>query len=114
MPRAKFFRHYGPCQLRVEQIGPDLWHGAVYERWPLPNWERFTCLNEACAKQCAVVTAKNRLERRRLDETEMIESQWFDDSDRADAEWTKEIAALGFPGYVDRDGMEMFASLREG
>jgi hypothetical protein len=110
MLRAKFYRLHGPCQLRIEQIGPDLWHGSVYELRPFPNWERFTCLSEECSRRCAIVTVQNRLRERREGEPE-LEGDWFNDSDRSDEEWRVEIAALNFPGYLNRDGMERFTGL---
>jgi hypothetical protein len=80
--RPKFFKQCGPCQLRVELIGPELWHGAVYEAVPtavtIPpehggeialsarvSWDRFTCLGKETgatfAKADALATAKKRL-----------------------------------------------------
>jgi len=130
MPRPKFYRNHGPCQLRVEQIGPHLWHGAVYEARPFlvtvrdeatgdvikselhqfDSWERFTCLDEACAKRCAIATVDNRLADRRVDPP-ASPSHWSDDSTQPDENWKAELERLHFPGYFERDGVERFENL---
>jgi hypothetical protein len=57
-----------------------------------------------------MVTVANRLENRN-EIAPALEGDWFDDSDRPDAEWNNEIEVLGFPGYLEREGMERFAGL---
>ena len=112
-----------------EQIGPHLWHGAVYETRPMRvnvhddagnvidtqlhhviSWELFTCLSESCVKRCALVTVENRLADRNLT-APALEGDWSDDSGQPNEEWKAELLRLAFPGYRDRDGFERFQDL---
>src|SRR5580700_675441 len=69
--RPKFLRHYGrPVELRVKQIGPNLWCGSVYRgavaiktssgtSW-IYHWDDlFIALTEESAKHAVMVMAQN-------------------------------------------------------
>jgi hypothetical protein len=100
--RPKFLRHYGPLQLRVEQIGPDLWVGLIYlGAWP-GWWDPFTALTEEAAKRGALATAFNRFG----PAPEGSDDYWRSLSDIPDADWAITLASLGFPGYPAREGMQ--------
>lgn len=110
MNRPKFLRHYANgMQLRVEQIGPDLWCGAAYRgaipaeilNKPEPKylWDVFTALTEASVKQAAMATM----------DTLEPEGLWVDLSEVRDEVWARTLAELGFPGCPPREGMERWA-----
>ena len=111
--RAKFLRHYGPLQLRVEQIGPQLWAGSVCVAVPqqlpsgeielLHSWERFTDLTEEAAKRDAMATAQHNIG----PAPEGSDNEWRCLSDMPDEDWSRTLHRLGFPGYPEREGMEM-------
>jgi hypothetical protein len=102
--RPKFLRFCADgVQLRVEQIGPDLWGGAMCdERLSTPRWERFTALTEDAAKHGAMATADFRLGPPAAN----ADKNWRDLSDIAEQSWLEALQRLGFPGYPEREGME--------
>jgi hypothetical protein len=113
MDRPKFLRHCANgVQLRVEQIGPNLWGGAVYiglfpgeilgTPEPRHQWDVFTALREDDAKDGAMATIQ-RLGCDGGDES------WRVLSDVTDAVWADSLSALGFPGYPEREGMERWS-----
>ena len=116
MSKHRFSQEYGGCLLFVEQTAPNVWQGSVYEERfeevPLRNesgvvylqrrqvtqWERFICLDEKCAKRCALTTVENRL---RLYKREVPKpGVWLDRSGEADDEWTGELERRTFPGKL--------------
>jgi hypothetical protein len=115
--RPKFLRHYGSLQLRVEQIGPDLWVGSVYlglhpQRTPDGSelsahfWERpFTDLTEECAKRDALATAHYRIG----PAPDGSDPEWRCLSDISEENWLSTLKRLGFPGYPEREGMERWS-----
>jgi hypothetical protein len=128
MNRPKFLRYYGAVneggitqpfgvvQLRVEQIGPHLWGGALYKGcWPVPNldgsdglahvWDRFTALTEEAAKHAAWATATNLFGPARGDADE----DWRCCTDASEESWTAGMQAIAFPGkYPGHEGMDRF------
>jgi hypothetical protein len=96
------------AELRVEQIGPDLWVGAIYYGLfdpdipgiePTHQWATFTALSEDAAKNGAIATVS------RLAGTDE-NGEWRNLSDISDADWKRRLDGYGFPGYPKRDGME--------
>src|SRR6478752_4683260 len=108
--RPKFLRHYSSeVQLRVEQIGPDLWGGAMCDgRWVVdsalqsPRWHVFTELSEKIAKRSAMAMAFNIIGPAFIDS----DKDWRCLSNMPDEEWFKSMNALGFTEYVGHEGIE--------
>ena len=103
---------YGKAVLRVEQIGPDLWHTAMFrdrglELFGIPPWECdfCRCSDENTPKQHAVAMAKFR-------EESEPEPRW-DDLSRivSDEDWAKTLRAQKFPGYRYPEGATLFPDL---
>lgn len=124
--RPKFFLSHGPCELRVEQIGPHLWHTGVYEMTllkvdvtdeagkvtdsnyhQLDSWERFTCMSESCAKRCALQTVVRCAEERRMD-LPAPPAPWGNRTELSNDDWAAELRRQQFPGYIAREGLERF------
>jgi hypothetical protein len=110
MDRPKFLRHYANGeQLRVEQIGPHLWSGAVYRGviaaelldTPEPKhiWDVFTALTVEAAKHGSEVTVEGLQQ----------DGPWVDLSDMRDEDWETALAERRFPGYPPREGMERWS-----
>ena len=109
--RPKFLRHYGrPVELRVEQIGPDLWCGSVYRgtvaiEGPSGTtfghiWDAsFTALTEESTKHAVMAMVRN------LRPDEPIED-WRDLSDVSEESWKRVLTERNFPKYPEREGME--------
>jgi hypothetical protein len=102
--------HYADgVQLRVEQIGPNLWSGAVYlgmipEEFlnipgPRRRWHVFTALTEEAAKRQTMTTVN----------TLQPEGPWVDLCDMPEEDWARGLAERGFPGYLAREGMERWS-----
>jgi hypothetical protein len=115
LDRPKFLRHYGPLQLRVEQIGPHLWVGSVYlGLWPkqtpdgsiqyVHRWDDplFTGLTEEAVKRGALATALRKID----PAPDGSDNEWRNLSDIPDENWSRTLSALDFPGYPAREGME--------
>jgi hypothetical protein len=107
MDRPKFLRRYANgVQLRVEQIGPNLWSGAVYlgaipaEFFDTPGhrrrWHVFTALTEEAAKRQTMTTVN----------TLQPEGPWVALFHMTDQDWARDLAELGFPGHLTREGVE--------
>jgi len=109
--RPKFLRHYAsPVELRVEQIGPNLWCCSVYRGtlaiespagttrshlWDAP----VTTLTEESAKQTVMAAVQD------LRPSEPPE-KWRDLSDVPEESWQSVLAERKFSGYPPREGME--------
>jgi hypothetical protein len=127
--RAKFLRYYGTVQwhglaqlhtvahLRVEQIGPDLWGGALYSGclpvlYPdgsvvqLHLWRDLsTDLTEEAAKRGAWAAAYYW----HGEEPPDVEKEWRCCSDISDEVWSETLKAIGFPGkYPGHEGMARY------
>jgi hypothetical protein len=102
--RPKFLRHYGrPVELRVEQIGPNLWCGSVYRgavaiktsggtSW-IYHWDDlFTALTEESDKHAVMAMVQN------LRPEEPIE-EWCDLSDVSEESWKRVLTDRDFPSY---------------
>jgi hypothetical protein len=105
----------------VEQLGPNLWHGYVYEEHPAiiqnetseaisltPDalviiCDRFTCLSEECVKRCAIASMYHR-----SPGLSVGDERWQNDSDIDKNEWRDKLASLRFPGYLEREGLARF------
>jgi hypothetical protein len=110
MDRPKFLRHYANgVELRVEQIGPNLWSGAVY-LGVIPGeflnpqghgyrWHVFAALTEEEAKRETMATVR----------TLQPDRPWVDLCDMPDEDWARGLAERGFPGYLHREGMERWS-----
>lgn len=115
--RPKFLRYYGGLQLRVEQIGPDLWVGSIYigclpptpthgSDEPMHLWDPpFTSLTEEDTKRAALATAFHRIG----PAPKGSDEEWRCLSDIADEDWSRTLRDLGFPGYPAREGMERWS-----
>ena len=114
--RPKFLRHYGsPVELRVEQIGPNLWGGSVYRgiltievlgaTTSTHLWDsRFTALTRENAKDATMAMVQN------VHPSEPVQ-EWRDLSDLSEESWKKALEDREFPGYPPREGMERWPGL---
>lgn len=115
MSRAKFLRHYGPFELRVEQVWPSLWHCGVRrivtdQDGALQNeWDRFTCLAEEAAKQTALATVRNKIG----PPPKGSDMDWRNCSKYSDQVWDRLLHERGFPGYLEREDMEWFSCIKK-
>jgi hypothetical protein len=113
MPRTKFLCQYGDLELRVEQMGPHIWHGAVDHPICVPKqddpstlvhfWGRFTCRTEECVKRCAMITGEKLVG----PVPKSSEEEWRDCSDE-DESWDRILKKRNFPGYLQGPGDERF------
>jgi hypothetical protein len=93
MPTPKFLCSCGSLELRVAQLGPNLWGGVCF--LPPGRWDRWTSLDFArdsseAAKRDALATARyfNR---------NIAHLDWIDHSETPDEDWDVELRARGFP-----------------
>jgi hypothetical protein len=111
-PVPKSLLHHEGFELRVEQIGPDLWGGSCYDskhRLFVP-WRTWSSIGEETAKREAWQAAEDMMVALNVPITSDRSGDWRDLGDMPDEDWDSRLKAFGCPEnrHPGHDGIKRF------